>query len=278
LDGRRSRKPPAREPLGIQSVEIAARILRALAEGGGALPLRDLAAATGMHRGKVHRYLISLARAGLVSRATEAGNYCIGPLAITAGLAGLNRLDPVRLAYEALPGLRDRIGETVLLAVWGENGATVIALENSAWPVTLNVRVGSVLPLFGSATGRVFAAFLPEAEARAARARGALPEQERAAFDRALARARRDGFSWVEGSLIPGLNAVAVPVFDHAGKLALVIGAVGRRETFGPARSAAATRALAEGAAGLSRRLGYGGNLAPDAATPPATEPAPPRQ
>ena len=69
-----------------------------------------------------------------------------------------NRLNPVRLAYAALPALRDRIGETVVLAVWGERGATVIALEDSAQPVTLNVRVGSILPLGNSAVGRVFAA------------------------------------------------------------------------------------------------------------------------
>ncbi|MCW5771750.1 MAG: IclR family transcriptional regulator [Rhodospirillaceae bacterium] len=266
MDGRGSTKASGREPLGIQSVEVAARILRALAEGGGVLPLRELAAATGMHRGKVHRYLISLARAGLVSREAEAGSYSIGPLAITAGLAGLYRLDPVRLAYEALPALRDRIGETVLLAVWGENGATVIALENSATPVTLNVRVGSVLPLRTSAAGRIFAAFLPEAAARAVR--GGAP-REKAALESALAAIRADGIAWVEGTLIPGLNAAAVPVFDHLGKLALAIGAVGRRETMSPEKSGAVARALIEGAAALSRRLGYAGGRA-TAATPVA--------
>lgn len=275
MEGRSRRKPARREPLGIQSVEIAARILRALAEGGGALPLRDLASATGMHRGKVHRYLISLARAGLVSREAEAGHYGIGPLAITAGLAGLNRLDPVRLAYEALPALRDRIGETVLMAVWGEGGATVIALENSARPVTLNVRVGSVLPLRSSAAGRVFAAFLPEAGARAGRAAGAGPAKEKAAFAQILAEIRRDGIAWIEGTLIPGLNAAAVPVFDHLGKLVLVIGAVGRRETLNPADSSAVAAALRQGAADLSRRLGY---TDPLRVATPAKEPASPRR
>jgi DNA-binding IclR family transcriptional regulator len=254
-------KRGGREPLGIQSVEIAAQILRALAEGGGALPLRDLAAATSMHRGKVHRYLISLARAGLVAREAEAGHYGIGPLAISAGLAGLNRLNPVRLAYAALPALRDRIGETVVLAVWGERGATVIALEDSARPVTLNVRVGSILPLRTSAIGRVFAAHLPEPVLRpvlAAEAkRGAATGPAAPALARILAAVRRDGVAAVEGTLIPGLNALAAPVFDQRGALVLVIGAVGRQETLpvGPRESAVA--ALRDAAAALSRALGY---------------------
>jgi DNA-binding IclR family transcriptional regulator len=251
-----------REPLGIQSVEVAARILSALAEGGGALPLRALAAATGMHRGKVHRYLISLARAGLVTREAAFGTYGIGPLAISAGLAGLNRLNPVRLAYEALPDLRDRIGETVVLAVWGERGATVIALEDSARPVTLNVRVGSILPLRTSAIGRVFAAFMPEAVWRAVFA----AEAKRAAggarttsssFARIIDEVRRHGLAVVEGTLIPGLNALAAPVFDQRGALALVLGAVGRRETLAARPRGPAAAALKETAAALSRQLGF---------------------
>ncbi len=260
------KKRSGREPLGIQSVEIAARILRALAEGGGALALRDLAAAAGMHRGKAHRYLVSLARAGLVTREAEAGRYGIGPLAISAGLAGLNRLNPVRLAYEALPALRDRIGETVVLAVWGERGATVIALEDSARPVTLNVRVGSILPLRTSAIGRVFAAHLPEPVLRpvlAAEAkRGAMPP---AALARALASVRREGVAAVEGTLIPGLNALAAPVFDQRGALVLVLGAVGRKETLAAAVRGPAAAALKDTAAALSRQLGSSGALLPPA-------------
>lgn len=252
------------EPPGIQSVEIAARILAALAAGGGSMPLRDLAAAAGMHRGKVHRYLTSLARAGLVSREAEFGHYGIGPLAITAGLAGLNRLDPIRLAYAALPALRDAIGETAVLAVWGERGATVIALEESARAVTLNVRVGSVLPIATSAIGRVFAAYLPES----AWSRVALAERGkgRGAAQRGLARAiaavRRDGVARIEGTLIPGLNALAAPVFDHRGKLAVVLGVVGRRETLAAGTAAPATGALRKAAAALSRELGYAGTSA----------------
>ena len=257
------RERSGREPLGIQSVEIAARILRALAEGGGALPLRELAAATGMHRGKVHRYLTSLSRAGLVARAAEFGHYGIGPLAITAGLAGLNRLDPVRLAYAALPALRDCLGETVVLAVWGERGATVIALEESAQPVTLNVRVGSILPLLASATGRIFAAFLPAAVLRPVLAAEARRSPGRvlsaAALARVLAEVRREGLSAVAGTLIPGLNALAAPVFDQRGALALVIGAVGRRETLAARPSGAAAGVLKQAASALSRQLGHSG-------------------
>ena len=265
-DGRLAEDDSGRgERPGIQSAEVAAAILRALAEGGGAMRLSALAAATGLHRGKVHRYLVSLARTGLVVQDDKAGSYAIGPLAVTVGLVGLRRLDPVRLAYGALPGLRDRVNETVALAIWGDMGATVIALEESAQTVTLNVRVGSTLPLTNSAMGQVFAAFLPaamtapflEAERfKAAGGRGpAMPSV--ADYRRTLESVAAARLARVEGTLLPGLNAMAAPVFDYRGKLSSVIGLVGHRDSLDMASDGAVAAALKATAAELSARLGF---------------------
>lgn len=249
---------------GIQSAEVAAAILRALAEGGGAMRLSALAQATGLHRGKVHRYLVSLARTGLVVQDDKAGSYAIGPLAVTVGLVGLRRLDPVRLAYDALPGLRDRLNGTVVLAIWGDMGATVIALEESAQAVTLNVRVGSTLPLLSSAMGRVFTAFLPSVvtapflAAERAKARTAKrPVPDPASYAQLLDAIRARRLSRIEGTLLPGLNAMAVPVFDYRGKLSSVIGLVGHRDMIDMAEDGAVAKELRTSAATLSARLGF---------------------
>ncbi len=63
---------------GVQSVTIAARILNALAAAGGSVALRDLAADTGLARGKAHRYLLSLRRAGMVSQQADTSLYQLG--------------------------------------------------------------------------------------------------------------------------------------------------------------------------------------------------------
>lgn len=248
------------ERLGIQSVEVAAEILQALAGGGGQMPLRDIAAATGMHRGKVHRYLISLTRTGLVSQDSATGQYAIGPLALAVGLAALRRIDPLRAAQAVLPELRAQANETVVLAIWGDMGATVIALEESAWPVTLNVRVGSVLPLAASAVGQVFAAYLQPGILAPVlkRERGSKPAALPASLQPAdLAQVRRRGIARVQGSLLPGLNAMAAPVFEHRGKLSSVLGLVGRQESLDVGWNSPAAAALRTSAERLSTELGF---------------------
>jgi len=243
-----------RKQWGIQSVEVAAGLLRALIATGRPAPLKHVATLARLHPGKAHRYLVSLTRAGLVEQDAATGHYGIGALSIALGLAGLRNLDVVRVAQSRLPALRDRIDETVLLALWSGQGPVVFDLEDSARPVTMNVRVGSILPLLTTATGRVFAAFLPGSQTRRLIAAERTPKRAVAML---LARTRALGLAHVSGDLVPGVNALAAPVFDHKSRIAAVIGALGRSEDLDVGFDGAVARALKSAADEISRRLGF---------------------
>src|ERR1700727_1141681 len=130
---------------GVQSVQIAAKILKNLAFGDAAHPLKSLAAATGLARAKVHRYLKSLRNAGLVSQDPDTGHYQIGPAAVTIGLVGLRRISPIAEVSRALAGLRDRINQPGTATVWSEAGPIVVAMQESDHWATMNIRIGSRL-------------------------------------------------------------------------------------------------------------------------------------
>jgi DNA-binding IclR family transcriptional regulator len=260
-------RPPAkskraRPPAPVQSVTIAIDILKALAAGGGMLALKDIAAATGMPRGKVHQYLTSLRAGGVVAQEPESGRYQIGPAAVTIGLVGLARLGPIRQVHEKLRGLRDQVNETVTAAIWGEMGPTIIAIEESDHVVTMNVRIGSVLPLLSTAIGRTFLTYLAPSLTRrfvsSERRRDAsstLPSDTELNGMIKEIRARR--LSRARSALLAGVDAVAAPVFDYRGHLVAVICAVGRAETMPTRWDGPVVRALTESASQLSRQLGY---------------------
>ena len=148
---------------GVQSVTVAARILNALARAGGSVALKTLAAETGLARAKVHRYLRSLRTAGLVSQQPDTSLYQLGPQAIAIGLAALRGVNPVAEVCNALPALRDNINQTVTAAVWSEAGPILVAMQESDHWLTMNIRIGSRLPVLTTAIGRIFLAYLPEA-------------------------------------------------------------------------------------------------------------------
>lgn len=242
---------------GVRSVETAARVLAAFIGAPGALPLKAVAAAAGMSGGKAHRYLVSLCRAGLVEQNPETQRYDLGGLALRVGLAALARLDIVRLAAAPLEDLRNHLNETVVLAVWGDNGPTVVRWEESSRAVTVNVRLGENLPLLVSATGRAFLAWMPEHKTApfVARERHALGLDE-AAVTAIRTAAREVGLAIVDGQLLPGVAAVTAPVFDHRGDMIAAITALGHHGAFSVDPKGEPASAVRETADALTRRLG----------------------
>ncbi len=260
------RRPKTRngtERGGVQSVRVASAILKALAAGGGALPLKDMAAATGLARAKVHRYLTSLRNAGLVTQNAGTGHYQIGPAAVEIGLAGLRRISPVAEVCDALPVLRDLINQTVTVAVWGDGGPVVVAMQESDHWVTMNIRIGSRLPILTTAIGRTFLAHLPDAVTRplvAAERRDAqtrkvtLPSVQE--IESLIGEIRSRRLSRAPSALLPGVDAIAAPVFDYRDNLVAVVCVVARADAQITGWDGSAVRALTDMAAQLSARLG----------------------
>lgn len=250
---------------GVQSVETAAGILAVMAAADGPQSLKSLAAAAGMAPAKAHRYLVSLVRGGLVEQDPASGHYALGGLALNLGLAALRRLDVVELAAAALADLCEAIDETVLLAIWGNRGPVVIRWREASHPVTVNVRVGSVMPLLRSSTGRVFLAYLPEAatetmlKTELAAADESLPDVPRnvAAARSLAADVRTRGLARVRGQMLPGVAALSAPVFQHDGSLQAVLTVLGPAPAFDVAWTGANAVALTAAAQALSARLGY---------------------
>ena len=131
---------------GIQSAEIALDVLTRLAELGGAQSVSELGRSLDMPRAKVHRYLVSLERRGYVEQDPASARYRLGPQALHTGLAALAEVDFVKLAADGLDALSGAIGQTVFISIWGQHGPTIVQWRDARLPVTVNVRVGSVLP------------------------------------------------------------------------------------------------------------------------------------
>src|SRR3954465_13028147 len=151
-----------KERAGIQSVEVGFALLQALGKAPGPLMLRDLAAAAGMSAAKAHRYLVSFQRLQLVVQDATSTRYDLGPASLKPGLPPPPPLAAVKLARERVAALMEQIGHTLALAVWGNHGPTIVHWEESPQAVTVNLRLGDVMPLLSSATGLCFAAYAPK--------------------------------------------------------------------------------------------------------------------
>ena len=259
-----SRKTPARR--GIQSVEVGGKLLRALAHQGRPMALKDLAEAAGMAPAKAHPYLVSFGKLGLIEQDAASGRYGLGSLAMQLGLISLQQFDPVRLATPRIIELAAELGHTVALAVWGNRGPTIVRIEEAPSPVHVNMRHGTVMSLRRTASGRLFAAYLPKAKVLAALAEERAHERRSGraasgaridpAFQRELQEVRATGLSHAVDAAVAGVSALAAPVFNEAGGIVLSLTAIGPSAIFDARLDGPLATTLRRSAQLLSQQLG----------------------
>lgn len=261
---------------GVQSVEIAGRILAALAGIAGPMMLRDLAAAADLAPAQAHAYLVSLRKLDLVEQDTATGRYRLGPFALRLGLARMRVSDPLRMASDAIVELSDALDLMVIVTVWGDRGPTVVQVHESATQVHANVRAGTILALSATASGLVFAAFgQPDliepplrTELRSPRTAERPPSRRTLAdVRRDAAQARAQGYATTDGWPVPGVSAISAPVFDHSGQIQLAITAMGPSGVVNISPGSAQVAAVLTAAHDLSVRLGHAADMPPLAAS-----------
>jgi len=249
---------------GIQSVEIGSHLLLIMARHLQPLALKDLAHESGMATGKVHPYLVSFSKVGFVTQDPATGRYELGPLALQLGLAKLHQLDPLKEASPLIADLVVQTGQGVALAVWGNLGPTIVRLEEPARPLHVNMRIGTVMSLVHTATGRLFAAYMPPKIVDQILATdpagihlagvGSLVKND---FQTILTDIRERELSRAQGNPIPGLDAFCAPVFDSNGAIALGVLVTGPSATFDSSWTGPLATATRNCAIEISRRLGY---------------------
>jgi DNA-binding IclR family transcriptional regulator len=250
---------------GVQSVEIGGRLLALLAASNQPMMLRDLASAAELTPGQAHAYMTSFRKLEMVEQ-DAAGRYRLGSFALHLGLARLRGTDPYKLAAEAVVGLAEELNLMVAVTVWGTHGPTIVLVQESSNYIHANVRAGGMFTVTGTATGKVFAAYLPpklvepviQAELQAAqkgwRDIGALSGE---ALAREVEKVRQAGIAATTDLPVPGISALSAPVFNHSGHLQLAITIIGPTRKIDVDLAGPHAAALLRFTRELSAKLGY---------------------
>jgi DNA-binding IclR family transcriptional regulator len=246
----------------IQSVDRAARILRALAAGPGRLGVSELSSRLGLAKGTVHGLLRTLQDHGLVEQDADSDKYQLGPqlLRLSNRYLDLSELRSRSLAWSEL--LSTRAGEAVRVGV--PHGDGILVVHHVFRPdASLQIlEVGAVLPMHATALGKAVLAYLEE-PAREDVLSAGLPKltgrtlSTPAAIARELDAVRERGYALEREEAVLGEMGVAAPIFGRRGTVVGGIGVAGPRERMhGRSRESTAATAVVEAARAISRDLG----------------------
>ncbi len=249
----------------VQSVERSFELLEMVASRPSGIS--ELARMVELPNSTVARLLKTMEKLRVVER-DSSGVYRLGPatvaLANKAGNpGGVAELDDVQLH-----SLSARLGEIVGLSV--RAGAEVLYLAQVDSHDEIQVRdwTGERVPLHVVSSGLVFLAHAPQGEVDEYLANNLKRFTDQTVVDPGAIKARLDvirdiGYAWTKGEFHAGINSVAAPLFDRDAVL------VGALHSHGPSYRFPAdgdeepvAAALAHEASGLSRQLGFVGQLA----------------
>ena len=179
--------------------------------------LAELSRRTGIAKSTLHRVCGVMAVRGWVSREHSSGAYMLASRAVALGLSGPQ--SPLVEGFHRGAGrLLAQHNETSCLMVLEGDMTLFVAKAETTHQVRLVTEVGSRLPAFASASGRVLLADRPAEDVErlfsgrplvtpTGRELGGLGE-----LRRILDRARRDGFAENIDDTALGLHCIAAPV------------------------------------------------------------------
>lgn len=240
----------------IQAVIRCGQVLQILANEES-VRATDVATKLGLQRSTAHRYLASMANAGMIERGDD-GTFGPGPLVVHLGAVAMRSARVLDVAAPYLSSLAAEAHETVVLSLWGGSGAVVTRVwVDSTRLVNVSVREGSELPLY-AAQSQVFLGFLPDRET-VKQLIDNQPAHLQRELSESIERVRATGFG-EHSMVVQGIHAVSAPVYDSRGIICASIALVGTSDALLGGPESKLWRALGATGQQISGRLGYASN------------------
>jgi len=247
--------------IAVRSVERAISILDLLAVGGWRTGA-DIARELRVHRSTALRLLGTLERHSLVERDQRTARYRLGRRLPQLASVVTGEFDLRYVARPVCEHLAGAAGETVTLDVLV--GDVIVPIEQatgSTSVVSVNW-LGRRTPVHCTASGKAILAFGPAAVRE--RLLGMTLEQvtpqtitSRAELEAQLEAALASGVAHTHEELEVGLDAIAAPVFGADGEIVAALDLSGPSHRLRAGSRPDLDRLIREGAADISRRLGY---------------------
>lgn len=250
----------------------AMAILEGVVEADRPVSPTELVTQLGLPKPTVHRLCKMLQEESLLQRAVGSRRLVAGPRLAKLALNVLGSAGLRGERHAILESVSAEIGETCNMAV--PDGARMLYVDRveTHWPLRLQFPIGSRVPLYCTASGKLYLGSLPRSQRRRLlsglvfEAHTSNTITDRDSLELALDRIRDEEIGTDDEEFLDGMVAVAVPVKDGRGRLCATIATQAPVQRLSLRAARAHVPVLRRAAAAMSRSLGeqLAGAGAPD--------------
>lgn len=247
----------------VKSVSRALDIISIVSMKKGGLGVTEIANQMDINKSSVHRILSTLTEYGYIEQDIETGRYKLGYkfLEISSKL-----LDSIDLRTEARPFLQvleTVTNEVIHLVVYDQGEVVYIEKLEGNETLRMHSRVGKRAPMHCTSVGKAILAHLPTNVVLEIINRKGLPAHtnhtftDKEEFFQELAKIKENGYALDLEENEYGIICIAVPIYDHLGRVAAAVSISGPSIRMIPNRLDELKDRLIEIGRKISARLGY---------------------
>ena len=250
------------EPGRLSSVATSVRLLKAFSEEQVEIGISELARRLGVAKSTVHRLAVTLVADGMLEQNPDTGKYRLGIALFRLGSLVRRRMIMSNEARPLLRELREKVNETVHLAVLDGDEIMYVYNLESTQAIRMRSDVGVRKPAYCTAEGQAILAFQPAEVVERVVRHGLAPRTPQTITDGIQLRKVLDGIRH-RGCAIEdeeselGMRCVAAPLRNDAGEVVAAIGLAGPVSRLSKKALAAFIPHVIETAAAISARLGH---------------------
>ncbi len=217
---------------GAPSVKKAFAILNVISSSKEGLGVSELAKKLKMAKSTVHGMTSALEELGAVMRDPRTKKYKLGFTLLEIGRSAYSQIDLKTAARPVTEDLMEKTRTSIFLGILNWDHVTILDIVEARQDLNITAPVGSNIPLFAGAVGKVFLASMEEEQAtKIIRSKG-LPRftnnsiVDAKLYHQELKQVREKGYAFDDEEYIMGVRAVASPLLG-LGQLRSAIWAVG---------------------------------------------------
>ena len=245
---------------GAPSVKKAFAILNAISSSREGLGVSELAKKLKMAKSTVHGMTSALEELGAVMRNPLTKKYKLGFTLLEIGRSAYSQIDLKTAARPVTEELMEKTRTSVFLGILNWDHVTILDTVEARQDLNITAPVGSTIPLFAGAVGKVFLASMEEEQASRIIGSKGLPRftdnsiVDPELYYKELKRVREKGYAVDDEEYIMGVRAVASPLMG-LGQLQSAIWAVGFKASLDDSRMKTIADETHMAASTISRRI-----------------------
>ncbi|PLY00965.1 MAG: IclR family transcriptional regulator [Desulfuromonas sp.] len=213
----------------IQAVSHALDLLEQFHDDVDELGVTELSKRLKLHKNNVFRLLATLESRGYIEQNKATENYRLGLKALELGQTFIKQMGLLRQAKPILEQIVEDSNETSYVAIYKENHIVYLDVVETNLTVRVVSRVGSRLPAYCTASGKVHMACMTEEELDSLLARTEFIQHtpttitDVESMRAEIEKVRELGYAFDDEELDLGVRCIAAPIKDYTRR---IVGAI----------------------------------------------------